>query len=99
MPLYVLKNPAPEIKKLYAFGKRIGQPGQFGYACLCEKKCKDGKTKTLAVKVIRKERFFRGVSRAYTNRMFNSLRNEIEIMKKAAHKNVIKYEDSFEDAQ
>jgi len=99
MPMYVLKNPSPEIKKLYKLGRRIGQPGQFGYACLAEKTMENGDVKKCAVKVIRKDRFVKNVRRSYTNKMFSALRQEIDIMSKAKHKNVIQYEDSFEDRE
>lgn len=97
MPHYVLKNPNPGLLKLYTFLGRIGQPGQFGYACMAKKKTEDGKSKTCAVKVIKKERFVKNVQRSHTDKMFEAFRLEIDIMKKATHKNVIQYEDSFED--
>jgi len=99
MPTYVLKKPNPEIKKLYKFGRRIGQPGQFGFACLAEKRLSANETKKCAVKIIRKFRFVKGRIRKYTSTHFSALRNEIEIMAKAKHKHVIQYMDSFEDRE
>ncbi len=94
MPLNVLAKGNPQLKKLYKFKRPIGQEGQFGRAYIAEKKTASG-TKTLAVKIIKKSRF--RSSRRQAAKMFKAFRLEIDIMKKAKHKNVIQFEDCFED--
>ena len=84
----VLAKGNPQLKKLYKFKRPIGQEGQFGRAYIAEKKTASG-TKTLAVKIIKKSRF--RSSRRQAAKMFKAFRLEIDIMKKAKHKNVIQF--------
>lgn len=72
------------------FGRRLGQPGQFGEAMLAT--CK--KTNVMyAVKIISKGRFTRHSDLAYH---FESLRAEIEVMRRLTHPNIIELHDVFE---
>jgi calcium-dependent protein kinase len=79
-----------KIDKYYKLGKRLGEPGQFGYAVAATHL----KTKSeRAVKVISKARFTRSADRQYH---YEQLRAEIEVMKKLEHANVIKMFEVFE---
>jgi len=96
MPVYVLGKPNLRLKKKYEFDRQIGEPGQYGVAHVAKKRLEDGSEKTVVVKTISKGRFFRG-SLKYLRRAFGNLRNEIKIMKETKHKNIINFEDAFED--
>jgi calcium-dependent protein kinase len=79
------------IEKTYTLGKKIGQPGQFGYARLAVEK-KSGETR--AVKVINKSRFSGGSDTAFH---FAQLKAEIKVMETIKHDNVIRFYEVFED--
>jgi len=75
-------------KKKYDLGKKLGQPGQFGYAQeATDKKTKDKR----AVKVINKGRF--------ASSQFDNFRREIEIVKSLDHPNIIRGYDVFENEE
>ena len=82
--------PLPLSDKL---GKRLGQPGQFGQA-LQAHNLQTGEVR--AVKVISKARFTRHSDQKYH---FDSLRAEIDVMKKMQHPNIIKLHEVYESAQ
>eukprot|EP01083_Nonionella_stella_P168696 570315_1 len=88
---YVMPDHSRKIKKFYKLGKKLGQPGQFGYAVECVKI--DTKEK-FAIKVINKSKF-----KLLTQRraFFEQLREEISIMQKLEHANIISFFDVFED--
>lgn len=69
-----------EIGHLYAMGKQMGQPGAYGSAHQV-KHLRTGQIR--AAKVIRKARF--GAEH------YSTLRQEIEVMARLDHPNIIKY--------
>jgi calcium-dependent protein kinase len=81
-----------DIETHYTLGDQLGQPGQFGAAYLATHK-KSGEKR--AVKVIGKSKF-----RAQADRQFHfrQLRDEIRIMNKMSHPNVIKFHEVFESS-
>lgn len=87
---FVTKDAGEDITLHYTLGEQLGQPGQFGHAVLATNK--DTKEKR-AVKVISKSKF----SRASDKKLhFDELRNEIEVMRKMDHQNIIKMHDVYE---
>eukprot|EP00471_Norrisiella_sphaerica_P005898 CAMPEP_0184482380 /NCGR_PEP_ID=MMETSP0113_2-20130426/3945_1 /TAXON_ID=91329 /ORGANISM="Norrisiella sphaerica, Strain BC52" /LENGTH=527 /DNA_ID=CAMNT_0026862075 /DNA_START=29 /DNA_END=1609 /DNA_ORIENTATION=+ len=79
-------------KSEYKIVRRIGQPGAFGEAFVAT----HGKFGKVAVKDIHKSKFCS--SARHTKYYFEAFRNEIIIMSKMHHPNIIKYYDVFEDA-
>jgi len=86
---WVLKQTEP-IEKYYKLGKRLGQPGQFGYALLATHI--DG-NQNFAVKVISKARFTRSADIKYH---YEQLRSEITVMSKMSHPNIVKLYEVYE---
>jgi len=80
-----------DINKYYKLSRRLGQPGQFGYAVLAQHK---QTRETRAIKVINKARFSRSSDRSFH---YEQLRSEIDVMKKMQHKNIIKMFEVYED--
>lgn len=74
----------------YDMGKQVGQPGQFGCAYLCTSKEDDVQ---FAVKKISKCKF---VQQQDKRNHFAQLREEISVMKKLKHENIIEFHDVFE---
>jgi calcium-dependent protein kinase len=92
---YVIGLSKEPITNFYDFGnprKQLGQAGQFGEAYLVQDK-KDGQK--YAVKIISKTKFRLASDRVFH---FKQLRDEIRIMNKMDHKNIIKFHEVFEDA-
>jgi serine/threonine protein kinase len=115
---WVLGGPTGPIEDTYILGKRLGEPGQYGYAQLCTKKATGEifavKVLTfvpeiascpqlfsflslpsfacrIPLQVIAKSRYSR--NKAQLDRM----REEYELMRGLAHKNIIKAYDAFEN--
>jgi len=89
---FVTLDAADDIEKQYTLGEQLGQPGQFGHAVLATHKLTHQKR---AVKVISKSKF----SRASDKKLhFQELRNEIEVMRKMNHKNIIRLHEVYESA-
>jgi len=82
-------EPTEDIHIPYEFGKRLGTPGQFGYAVEVVHKATGA---IRATKVISKKDFSRESRRIH----FENLRNEIEIMKTMSHPNLIKMYEVYE---
>jgi len=76
------------IERKYTLGKRLGQPGQYGYAQLAVLKSDQ---KKYAVKVIPKTRFERSDSH------LKRFGEEYDLMKEMKHPNIIKAYEHFED--
>uniref|UniRef100_A0A6A7G709 CAM kinase, CDPK family n=1 Tax=Hirondellea gigas TaxID=1518452 RepID=A0A6A7G709_9CRUS len=90
---YVMDSQARsrKIRDHFKFGKKLGQPGQFGYAVEVQNKVTK---EVFAVKVIKKSKFkLLAQKRAF----YAQLREEITIMQKLNHENVIRFFDVFED--
>eukprot|EP01006_Ploeotia_vitrea_P024628 TRINITY_DN57450_c1_g1_i2.p1 TRINITY_DN57450_c1_g1~~TRINITY_DN57450_c1_g1_i2.p1 ORF type:complete len:502 (+),score=270.42 TRINITY_DN57450_c1_g1_i2:409-1914(+) len=84
----------------YRFIKNLGQPGNFGKAMEVEElnPADPSKPQRFAVKVIHKSRFAKR-GREYRQRIFNDFRNEVNILSRMEHPNVIKFHKVYEDAQ
>jgi calcium-dependent protein kinase len=80
------------IDEQYTMGQPIGTPGQFGQAFLVKHKA-TGEQRV--VKVVSKQKFHSDKSRIDH---YEQLRNEINIMRKAKHANIIHFFEVFESA-
>lgn len=90
-------GPTEEITKHYKFGPDLGQPGQYGKACLAYKiNPKPDEPIEYAVKIISKARF-KSRSLATKEKLFQSFRDEVNIMATMDHPNIIKFYKAFED--
>jgi len=79
-----------KIEKYYTLGRRLGEPGQFGYARVATHiKTKDER----AVKIVSKARFTRSSDRQFH---YEQLRGEIAVMQKMDQGNIIKLFEVFE---
>ncbi len=90
--LWVLSHPTPNIWTVYKQGRDIGQPGQFGRACVVTHLA-TGQER--AVKIISKSKFSQPADRKLH---FAELRTEIEIMQNLKHDNIIQLFEAFENA-
>jgi len=80
-------------KSEYKIIRRIGQPGAFGEAFVAT----HPRLGEVAIKDIHKSKFCRSAKHA--KYYFESFRNEISIMKKMHHPNIINFYDVFEDVE
>lgn len=86
---WVIGKTAP-LEESYVVGKAIGTPGAFGQAFLVTHKS-TGETRV--VKIVSKHKF---PNDKYRANHFEQLRNEIAIMRKAKHANIIHFFEVFE---
>jgi len=83
-----------DINNVYILGKQIGQPGQYGRAVVAEKRNPGrDEPRQYAVKIIQKTRF-RG-----NKKVFQSFRDEVDIMAQMDHPNIIKCYEAYEDRE
>jgi calcium-dependent protein kinase len=86
-----------DIRKDYKFDiehDRIGAPGQFGYAVRAIHISSGEKR---AIKIVSKARFIRGNDELKRRAYFAQLRDEITVMKRMKHDNIIHFYDVYED--
>jgi len=89
---FVTLDARDDIEKHYILGHQLGQAGQFGHALLATHRQTGEKR---AVKVISKSKFSRASDRKLH---FAELRNEIDVMRRMDHPNIIKLYDVYETA-
>jgi len=90
-------GPTDPVTAHYKLGRQLGQPGQFGRAVAAQKlNPAQGEDRVeFAIKIINKTKFARSAHDAQEN--FAAFRNEIEVMKRMNHPNIIKMKEYFED--
>eukprot|EP00467_Chlorarachnion_reptans_P000316 CAMPEP_0114506822 /NCGR_PEP_ID=MMETSP0109-20121206/11651_1 /TAXON_ID=29199 /ORGANISM="Chlorarachnion reptans, Strain CCCM449" /LENGTH=597 /DNA_ID=CAMNT_0001685473 /DNA_START=113 /DNA_END=1906 /DNA_ORIENTATION=+ len=93
---FVLDAPNTDRLQAYKFESLLGTPGHFGEAWKCTRQLPDGKTQKCAVKRIAKSRFLTNRKRA--EKYLKAFNNEIRLMKKMDHPNVIRFYEAFEDS-
>jgi len=77
----------------YIVKSQLGQPGQYGVAYQCQRKS-DGQY--FAVKCLNKNRFYR-ISHRQRYRYLQAMHREVDILKTLNHRNIIGFEDVYED--
>ena len=86
------KNTSENLQK-YDLGRRLGTPGNYGYAIHARRKSDNA---DVAIKVINKYKYFK---RANLSQIMDMFSKEINIMKEVDHPNIIKLHEAFESTK